>query len=93
MKVYLAGPMRDIPKLNFPAFRAAAARLRAQGFEVFDPSEQGADISLREAFANDTQYICLHAEAIALLPGWNESRGATIEYALAKMLGLMVIEL
>lgn len=39
MKVYLAGPMSNLPKFNFPAFYAAAAELRAQGFEVVSPAE------------------------------------------------------
>ena len=49
--------------------------------------------SLREALAMDTNWICLNADAIALLPGWETSKGACAELALAKALGLKVIKL
>ncbi len=114
MKVYLAGPMRGIPHFNFPAFHAAAAKLRAEGHEVFCPAENdcerhGKDISvdnhdgseahaistynfnIREALGEDFAWICATAEAIALLPGWENSKGANAELATARALGLKEI--
>ena len=45
---------------------------------------------LREAFADDTAWICRHADGLALLSGWETSKGACAEYALAAALGLPV---
>lgn len=49
--------------------------------------------SLREALADDTAYICKHATAIAMLPGWEKSNGARAEHALAVALGHEIIYL
>jgi hypothetical protein len=116
MKIYVAGPMRGIPEFNFPAFNAAADKLRADGHEVFNPAQRdnerhGKDISkgnasgdeklaaeqhgfnLRVALGDDLAWICAEADAIALLPGWENSKGATAEKATADALGLEVMEL
>ena len=39
-KIYLAGPMQNIPNFNFPRFNAVAKALRANGHEVFNPAEK-----------------------------------------------------
>ena len=43
-KIYIAGPMRNFAYFNFPAFDAAAALLRAAGYEVFNPAEKDREI-------------------------------------------------
>lgn len=48
LRYYLAGPMTGYPQFNFPAFDAAAAALRAQGYDIVSPAELDAP-ELREA--------------------------------------------
>ena len=38
-RVYIAGPMSDLPRFNFPAFDVAAQDLREQGYDVVSPAE------------------------------------------------------
>lgn len=49
--------------------------------------------SLRDALADDTWWICKEADAIALLPGWENSKGARAEHALSVALGHTIIAL
>lgn len=92
MRVYLSGPMSGIPYSNFPAFHEWAARLRADGYEVVSPAE------IQEA---GTWELCLRADlrelcgcdAIALMPGWENSKGANLELHVAHRLGMRVIPL
>ena len=116
MRTYIAGPMRNIPEFNFPAFHRAATYLRKRGHEVFSPAESdlekhGEDISKgnangdeseaakaygfdrREAMGRSLAWICEHADAIALLPGWKESSGACAEFMVARALGLKMFSL
>ncbi len=103
MRVYLAGPMRGIPKFNFPAFHKAAKKLRKQGYTVFSPAEKVSEKKIlampslqedmafrRKVFAMDLTWICKHAEAVALMPGWKKSKGARAEKAAAEAIGLEV---
>lgn len=45
-KIYIAGPMTGYPEFNFPAFHAAAAKLRAEGWIVFNPAEKDDEAGL-----------------------------------------------
>lgn len=101
--VYLAGPMRGILEYNFPAFRRQAWLLRELGFEVISPHEmdeengfdpfldKADDQFLRQAMNRDLSAICERCTAIALLPGWEKSKGVQVELALARFLDLEVL--
>lgn len=43
LHVYLAGPMTGIAEFNFPAFDAAASKLRDLGYVVFNPADNDRD--------------------------------------------------
>lgn len=89
--VYLSGPMTGLPDLNFPAFHEAARELRAKGFEVINPAEINPDAGMKwEACMRiDIKALC-DCDAIALMPGWERSKGAHLELHIAHRLGLMV---
>jgi len=56
-----------------------------------DQLKKATGFSIRDALRDDTHYICVHADGIALLPGWEKSAGARAEHALAQALGHTVI--
>lgn len=90
-RIYVAGPMSNLPDFNYPAFHAEAARLRALGFEVFNPAENPVPPCgswggyMRMAIAQLVQ-----CEAIRLLPGWENSSGARLEEHIAMRLGMRI---
>ncbi len=89
-RLYLAGPMRGFPDANFPAFHAAAAALRNQLYEVYNPAEHenfdGTFKPLAEYMIHDLPEVC-RSDGIVLLPGWLASSGACLEYFVADYLG------
>jgi hypothetical protein len=92
-RLYLAGPMTGLPGLNFSSFTTEALRLRGLGYEVANPAEINPDKNMAwsECMRADIKALC-DCDAIALLPGWRESRGATLEQHIADRLGMPSFE-
>ena len=94
MKAYISGPMTGLPGFNYAAFDATALWLRAWGFVVVNPAEVGRAVP----DAGWDRYMELAARAIVdpsldlvvTLDGWEKSRGARLEVALARRLGIPV---
>lgn len=92
MRVYVSGPMSNMPDFNFPAFAAAAARLRAQGYEVINPAEHGEVPGMKWAdYIRKDLKLLADCDAIYLLPGWRQSRGARLEHRIAAELGFAIL--
>jgi hypothetical protein len=93
---YIAGPMTGLPEFNRPAFVTAAAQLRNLGLRVLSPVEGAAHLGDDAAWAD---YLrsgirqVLDARGVVVLPGWEASRGATLEVHVASRLGLDVVTL
>lgn len=90
-RIYIAGPMTGMPYMNFPAFNEAARHLRALGFEVVNPVDLNPDPGAEwvDCMRADIKAL-VDCNAVALLPGWERSRGATLEFTIAQNLQLSV---
>lgn len=106
-KVYLAGPMEGIVEFNYPLFNALTNELRRQGHSVVNPAELDAEHGWPEEPGSDDYYVgptaralymrrdlpeLVKCDAIALMPGWQDSVGANIELMTALVCGLTVWE-
>lgn len=91
-RIYVAGPMTGLPKQNFPVFHAAAAMLRGKGAHVENPAEivMPPDADWYDCMRRDIPRL-LTCDTLFLLPGWEASRGANVEYKLAQDLGMTII--
>lgn len=91
-RVYLSGPMSGIADNNFPAFHEWAARLRGQGFDVVSPAEIQEAGTWELCLRADLRELCA-CDAIALMPGWEASKGANLELHVAHRVGMEVMHL
>lgn len=89
-RIYIAGPMTGLPDFNYPAFHAEAARLRALGYHVENPAENPAQPTW-DAYMRQAMRQMLTCDCVALMPGWADSRGATLERYVAQQVGIEVI--
>lgn len=90
-RIYLCGPMSGLPESNYPAFNREAARLRSLGYHVENPAENpeppGREWSeyMRMAIAQ-----LMTCDTVAMLEGWQNSRGANLEQRIAFALDMQI---
>jgi hypothetical protein len=95
-RVYLAGKMTGIENLNYPAFTAAAAELRAKNYFVFSPHENDARYNIdpskpisrdirKKLILDDLTFILAGGcDEVWVLPNWRGSLGVAAEIATAR---------
>lgn len=92
VKVYGAGPMTGLPEFNRPAFFAAEAHLKSLGAQVMNPAILP-DGWCHEAYMRIAIPMLMECEAVAFLPGWQQSSGARREFTRAQAFGLDLYQL
>lgn len=96
--LYIAGPMTGIRDYNYPAFNQAEKDLRAAGYDTLNPvtSEEHNTTGTTQTwqwYMRHALAMVIEADGIALLSGWENSRGATLEVHVAQSLGLPVTDI
>lgn len=98
MVVYLSGPISlggssppEEREMFTRRFKAQAERLRAKGYAVIDPTECPPQDSW-EDYMRHGMVAVADADMIAVLPRWEESRGARLEVFVARELRIPVHE-
>lgn len=102
MKIYVAGPMSNLPQLNHPMFDRVTAALRNQGHTVFSPAEKDRDWGLDPNLASNFSTLDVHmvlrwdlqkimeCDVLVLLPGWKRSEGTKLEVIVAISTGRQI---
>lgn len=93
-RTYLAGPMTGYEDHNFPAFTRRAEWLRNHGYEVVNPAElEALETGPRKEWAyylkRDIREL-LTCSAVAVMSGWENSPGATLEVYIGWRLGFSI---
>jgi len=107
MRGYLAGPRTGLHDYNRRAFQEATADLRGRGWKIVSPTEldspeDGMGSASDGRPLPDATYLdglrrCIAAmiaeplDAVIVLDGWEDSRGAEVETTLARGLGVPIL--
>jgi hypothetical protein len=94
--IYIAGPMSGLPDYNRFAFRAFEAALRTAfpNAAIINPADNyGGDLNLLfyHLYMRQSIHQLLIADTIYVLSGYENSRGAKIEIAIAEVLELKIV--
>ncbi|EGR2141049.1 DUF4406 domain-containing protein [Vibrio cholerae] len=88
-KIYIAGPMTGLPEFNKPAFFNKEHSLKQDNWIVLNPAILPDGLQHHEYME-----ICLPmvrvSDAVFMMKGWEDSKGANMEHDYAKDIGLEI---
>lgn len=89
---YISGPMTGYADYNRQSFFDAAKYLR-KGANVINPAEfpSSDEMEYADYMKRDISALLL-CDSIYMLKGWKDSKGANLEYQIAKVLGYNIME-
>lgn len=95
MTVYISGPITGTDDY-IERFAAAEEWIGANGYTAINPAKESAhkdpQTTTWEEYMGDALKLLSTANAIYMLKGWNQSKGAGIEYWVAIAMGKKVFE-
>ena len=86
MKVYISGPISGTDDY-MERFAEAQKDLEARGYEVVNPALINSYLPIStiwDQYMDVSLALLSICDAFYMLPGWEKSRGASLEYAVAK---------
>lgn len=94
-RLYISGPITGVKNYK-RIFQGAKDALTAKGYDVVNPAELteviGDSFTYDEILAIDLDLLA-RCDAVVQLPGWENSRGANIEYGYALAADKIIIKL
>lgn len=95
MRLYISGPITGVKNYK-RIFQGAKDALTAKGYDVVNPAELteviGDSFTYDEILAIDLDLLA-RCDAVVQLPGWENSRGANVEYGYALAADKIIIKL
>lgn len=96
MIVYISGPITGLYLGNHAAFHDMHMKLIDMGHSVVNPHYVCRNLDPKKATHQDYMRACVQSmlacNAIVMLPGWENSKGAKVEKIVAESIGLEFIE-
>lgn len=89
MKLYVCGPITGIENYK-ESFKKAQCTLMRAGYDIVNPCELNSALDPWQACMKKDIPAMLSCDGIALLPGWENSKGAKLELHIAQRVCLPV---
>ena len=94
-RVYISGAITGVADY-LEWFSLAEGEMKALGYHVINPArvmaELPADAMLYDDYIDVSLCLLRMCDAIYMIPGWEDSRGANLEYTYARCVDMVVIE-